>query len=267
MNRHTQPLKRNADFLKIHLTSTYQKLPIMMYTRRALQGSRIALVLHPGAFESVWGDNKRYKKILLWLQKNLSSHPHIITYQTSRFPIPLPKIPAADPSYWQQKEQYWKQAFAGKTFQQELLDVRQVYHYIVNHLKIHEIHTLGFSLGGTLAMLLTSEFPQIRKLCVIGSAISTKRDYLPVLSGYPKKQWIVNRIHAFPNYFKIMQGTEDRVVPQSDAQEIIQSMTHASVITFDRFLHADHMFSGKNKYGLFSYQTTLSHIKHFFECE
>lgn len=264
-NKHKQSLIHNSEFSITHVPSSYRKLPVTVYVKKASQTSRVALVLHPGAFENVWGDDDRYKKILLWLQQHLSYHPHIIAFQTSRLPIPLPNISLTNPTYWQQKENYWKQAFTKKMFQQELQDVRLVYQYIVDRLKINEIHTLGFSFGGTLAMILTSEFSQIRKLCVIGSAISTKRKYLPILSGYPTKQWIINRIKKFPYYFKIIQGTEDHVVPTRDAQEIVQSMKSTMQTSFDRFAGADHMFSGKNQYRLFSYQSFLPHLKHFFE--
>lgn len=103
------------------------------------------------------------------------------------------------------------------------------------------------------------------KLCLMGSAISTKRPYLPVLTGYPTKQWILKRIANFPHAIKIMQGMWDTVVPRKDAETVFLLLQAASYASFERLAGADHMFSGKNHYGFFAYKTLLPHIKQFFE--
>ncbi len=250
-------------FTKYQLTSTYRNLPIEVFISPGNKQTNTTLVLHPGAFEPAWGDGHRYKKILLWLQENLSFSPHIVTYQTSRLGKAPPKLPM-DGSYWKKMETYWQEIFNGKTFDQELDDVRNIFNFLLSR-DAKKIHSLGFSLGGTLAMILSSEFPQVTKVCALGSAISTKRDYLPVLAGYPDKPWILKRISRFPHYINLYQGFEDTVVPFHDVEEIFCAVQKAKRVSVHRISKADHMFSGKNKYGLSSANTLLPEIKAFFE--
>ncbi|MEK7141411.1 MAG: dienelactone hydrolase family protein [Patescibacteria group bacterium] len=250
-------------FTKYQLTSAYRNLPINVFISPGNKDTTTALVLHPGAFEPAWGDSHRYKQILLWLQRKLSFKPHIVTYQTSRIQKPPPRLPI-DKNYWKEMEKYWQEIFNGKTFDQELDDVRKIFNFLLSR-KIKEIHSLGFSFGGTLAMILTSEFPQVTKVCTLGSAISTKRDYLPVLTGYPDKPWLLKRISRFPHYINLYQGFEDTVVPFHDVEEIFCAVQKAKRVSVHRISKADHMFSGKNKYGLSSANTLLPEIKAFFE--
>lgn len=252
-------------FSEIRIPSTYHGLPVTMYIRKGSSASDTVLVLHPGAFESAWGDNGRYKKILLWLQNHLSTQPTILTYETSRQKAMLSKLTPDDPRYWQKKETYWRKAFAGKIFNQELDDVRRVYVYIQQHLHAKHVWALGLSVGGTIAMILSSEVPAMNKLCVVGSAISTKRPYLPVLTGYPAKAWILKRIASYTQDIKILQGRRDTVVPLGDAEEVFHALQNPHHASFERFAEADHMFSGNNRYGLFKYDTILLQMKDFFE--
>ena len=252
-------------FSETSIPSSYHGLPITLHIRKGSQTSNTVLVLHPGAFESAWGDNERYKKILLWLQKHLSSRPTVITYETSRKPVPPSNISLSDPHFWQKKEAYWQTLFTGKTFDQEIDDVRKVYQYIRKNLHPKQIYVLGFSVGGTIAMILSSEVPAINKLCVVGSAISTKRPHLPVLTGYPTKEWILKRIASYPYDIKIMQGRRDTVVPLGDAEEVFHALRSPAYASFERLAGADHMFSGKNEYYLFNAQQLLWLFKNFFD--
>lgn len=250
-------------FTKYQLTSSYRNLPIKVFISPGSKHTTTALVLHPGAFEPAWGDDHRYKQILLWFQQKLSFTPHIVTYETSRIQKPPPKFPN-DKNYWKKMEKYWQKIFNGKTFEQELDDVRKIFNFLLSR-KTKEIHSLGFSLGGTLAMILTSEFPLLTKVCVLGSAISTKRDYLPVLTGYPSKPWILKRIGRFTHSLCLYQGFDDTIVPFHDAEEIFHAIQKAKRVSLHRIAKADHMFSGKNTYGLASANTLLPEVKAFFE--
>lgn len=255
---------KTRDFTCYTIQSSYHKLPIKVFVKEGSRQTKTAFVLHPGAFESAWGDEERYKCILLWLYDNLSYKPHIITYQTARLEKPVPKIPK-DKNYWAAMEKYWKRIFPNKTFNQELNDIKNVYNFIEASYAVEEIHALGFSLGGTFSLLLSSEFTSLRKICVLGSAISTKRNYLPVLTGYPAKDYILGRIKTYRHYLKIFQGFRETVVPFQDAEQVFAAIKKAKMVTLSRIHGADHMFSGKNKYGLASYKMLLPEIKHFFE--
>ena len=247
------------NFQQFEIKSTFKKLPIRVYVKKADLKSKTALILNPGAFETAWGDNNRYKKILLWLQENLSVRPTVIAYQTSR-------ISQDPPSNEESKEEYWRRIFKGKIFDDELEDVNRVYKYILNNnLNISNIYILGFSLGGTLGIILSSKFRQIKKICIVGSGISTKRSYLPVLRGYMKKRVIIEKINKFKNYLKIYQGSDERIVPVNDAVEIFEQAKNCSFVSFTRLKKADHMFYGNNFFGLIYHKNLLKNIKHFFD--
>lgn len=238
-----------------NLTSSYQNLPIKVFYRKVKKKASTTLVLNPGAFEKAFGDYERYKYILLWLQDNLKCKPDIVWYETARQKDPL-IIP-------QNKGEYWNTIFSKKKFKHELDDVRKVYKSI----KTKQIFTLGFSLGGTLGMILTSEFPSIHKLCAIGSAISTRRKHFPVLTGYPSKKSIIKKLGEYKYDFNIMQGTEEEVVPVGDASLIFQSLKKANQATYTLIKGANHMFSGKNIFGLIHEERLLLYIKNFLETD
>lgn len=235
------------------LTSSYQNLPIKVFYRKGKKKAGTTLVLNPGAFEKAFGDDERYKHILLWLQNNLKCKPNIVWYETAR-----KNDPAIIPP---NKGEYWSEIFKGKRFEHELDDVRKIYKFI----KTKQIYTLGFSLGGTLGLILAPEFPSVQKLCAIGSAISTKRKHFPILIGYPSKKSIIKKLGEYKYDFNILQGTEEEVVPISDASLIIQSLKQANRAIYTRIKGANHMFSGKNMYGLIRGKKLLTYIKNFFE--
>ncbi|MBI4008638.1 hypothetical protein HY357_00220 [Candidatus Roizmanbacteria bacterium] len=246
-------------FQKFILRSKFKNLPVKIFVKESDKRSKVGLIINPGAFEEAWGDNNRYKYILLWLQKNLNSKPTIIAYQTSR-------LADVGKSKSETIENYWIRIFKGKTFQHELSDVRKVYEFLLAEKKFHldTIYVVGFSLGGTFGLILSSTFKQIKKICLLGSAISTKRPNLPVLIGYPAKNWILNRASKFKNYIKLYQGYNEKIVPFDDQIEIISALKNPRYASLVRINKADHMFSGKNKYGLIYYYWMLNDVKNFF---
>jgi esterase/lipase len=252
-------------FTRITLASTYRNLPIELFISPGSSRSHTLLVLNPGAFETAWGDVNRYRTILLWLQRNIAPSPYIMGYQTARQPIVPPPYDPTSSDYWQRMEAYWIQAFAGKTFIHELTDVSRAYTYALTHNRIDTIYTLGFSLGGTLGLLLTQRFRQIRKLCLVGSAASTKRPHLPVLTKYPAKSKIFKVTASYRRNLLVLQGTADTVVPQKDAVDILSSAVSAHTAKLVRYRGADHMFSGNNRYGLFEKERLLNEFIHFFQ--
>lgn len=249
------------EFLIFSIASSFQKLSLKVYVKPGQKKSNVALILNPGAFESIWGDNNRYKKILLWFQKNLSYHPTIVSYETARYG------PVSNANSFELREESWKKVFKRKTFNDELSDVKKVYRLILNikKLSIRKIYTIGFSLGGTQALLLSSLFPQIKKICILGSAISTKRHYLPILKDYPKKKDILAKIKNYNNYLHIYQGFDEKIVPFKDAELIFSIMTRPTYINLTRIAGANHMFSAHNNFGLASYKSLLPQIKEFLE--
>lgn len=254
---------------------TEQQIPgalgsIKIWSKKGSDTTKTALILHHGAFEKGSGDNNRYHRLLSHLQTLLKEKPHIISYQTSRLDIPEPKWAEFGTSqYWQQKESYWEKAFAGKTFDDELKDIQSVYHYLLNNdhnqFSIDTIWSIGFSLGGTLALLLAGQTPQVQKICIFGSALSTKRATLPVLQAYWPKEKIIASIKSFNGSLKIFQGMEDTIVPQTDILALFEQMAEVEEISLTRLAGVNHMFSANNDFDLAKADLIIPELKEFFE--
>lgn len=164
-------------------------------------------------------------------------------------------------------EEYWNQAYKDKRFSNEIDDVRRVYTSVLADTKLNVkiIFVVGFSLGGTLALLLASEFPQIQKICTIGSAISTKRGNLPVLSGYPEKKDILSTLTSFRGSLHMFQGYDEQVVPFHDPIEVFEQIQNTHYLSLTRVAGANHMFSGKDSQGFWEQKFLFQEILHFLK--
>jgi pimeloyl-ACP methyl ester carboxylesterase len=254
---------KQMKYISSQLESRYHQLPITIAEISAPTRSATALVLHPGAFEFLWGDNERYKNILAWFREHVGTTPHCFSYQTSRQAVPV--IPGED------RVSYWKRLFPQKTFADEIDDVRTVYARILSRTmgegSIDRVFSVGFSVGGTISLLLTAEFPQLQKVCTVGSAISTKRPSLPVLTGYPDKREILEKIKPFRGSLLMLQGFAEEVVPFEDTEEVIHNLCDARYLSLVRLKGANHMFSANNRFGLMYEKKLLTMIQHFMELE
>ena len=151
---------------------------------------------------------------------------HVVQYSSSR----LYSFPPS--TKWQQREA----AFLGKTFSQELDDLRAVLSFIFRNsssifgieqsslrLLIH-----GSSLGGTLAILAKEYFPIITRISLCGSGCGANTKTRPVLSTIFPEDMILSSIATFRGQLLLIQGSDDTVVPKESGQKIIRAATSAN---------------------------------------
>lgn len=145
--------------------------------------------------------------------------------------------------------------YNGKTFEQELGDVRTIYQFFHdNFLKSllgesdRKIVFCGFSLGGTLSSFLVKEYEGkgLKEILLFGSGCSTKRPDLPILNTYPKKEHVLRNLKDFKGSVTLFQGSEDEVVDKESGILLLNSAENAfskSLVSVDG---ADHRFVKRN---------------------
>lgn len=143
-------------------------------------------------------------------------------------------------------EEYITESFYGKTFQNELDDVKTIIRFFKEHLittTAYKLHFIGFSLGGTMLSFLISENRQLSSITLFGSGITTKGQATPIRNEYPKKEVILSNFNHFPGNMTLIQGTEDSVVPIEEAREIIFQANQAKTRKLILWRGVDHLFT------------------------
>ena len=142
-------------------------------------------------------------------------------------------------------EEYTK-TFAGKTFKNELDDVRTIFDFFIKELvtvRNPNLHLIGSSLGGTLASYLIKDYKKhIKSIILLGSGISTKGKNKPILSDYDKSQEILANFANFSGNLTLVQGTKDTIVPVEEARKIIFKSKNAKTKKLIILNGVDHTF-------------------------
>ncbi len=135
-----------------------------------------------------------------------------------------------------------KEAFAGKTFSDEVNDVGIALKKITSAFPSYKkLVFVGFSLGGTLSTyFLDAYHPDA--VVMFGSGCTTRNKHVPIGSTYPPKQEIFNNLKNFAGTIKIYQGTKDTIVPKGGAKQMLHAATHAIRRDFIQLCGVDHQF-------------------------
>lgn len=144
-----------------------------------------------------------------------------------------------------------KEAFAGKTFEQELQDVKDVLNLLLdqsgslfnvseNKLKFL---LLGNSLGGTVATCLSEYFDHTPKIIVAGSGTRT------VFESKITEDNILKSASKFKGKFLLLQGSKDETVPLKAGDALLTGYKKASTkkIVIEGANHNFSKINGKNK--------------------
>ncbi|MEI7990193.1 MAG: hypothetical protein WCI88_14250 [Chloroflexota bacterium] len=120
----------------------------------------------------------------------------------------------------------YKETFRGKSFADELFDVKEVIKRILDleNSKNTETHLIfiGFSLGGTLASFLINDYREyLKKIILFGSGITTLAAGDPILESYPSSDVILGNYKGYSGSLVLVQGSEDTAVPQEAARRVI----------------------------------------------
>jgi dienelactone hydrolase len=144
-----------------------------------------------------------------------------------------------------------KEAFTGKTFEQELQDVKDALDLLldqseslfdVNESKL-KLLLLGNSLGGTIATCLSDYFDHIPKIMVAGSGTRT------VFESKITEDDILKSASKFEGKFLLLQGSKDETVPLKAGDALLAGYKKASTkkIVIEGANHNFSKINGKNK--------------------
>lgn len=171
-------------------------------------------------FHGTYGTSFKRKYQLLAEKITNANLGNVFLFETSRH------VYTFEDAYTQYSREAYEETFAGKTFQDELADVKAIFTHLTTLAPQNATyHFIGSSLGGTLCSFLSND-EHVASLLLLGSGVSTKRPHAPVLKGYPPKQTILDNFDKFKGKLSLIQGTLDTVVPLQEAREIILTPTH-----------------------------------------
>ena len=192
-------------------------------------------IMAHGLYGSSYSD-ERYQDLAQKIIK--SKLGNVFTYETSRL-IDFSKRSNFNYSHYQK-------AFLGKTFNDELIDVKKLFKYLVNDLlkkTQQQLVIVAFSLGGTISSFLLKQYiNKIKQIFLFGSGISTKAIDKPITSTYPSWKTVLDNFRSYTDEIYLIQGTNDIVVPLEPARKIITETKQASKRTLTIIKDIDHSF-------------------------
>lgn len=152
-------------------------------------------------------------------------------------------------------QEFTKGAFGGKTFQQELNDASTAVSSLLAEVKNllgdkpFSLTFVGFSLGGLMATLLTTQHA-LDRLFLFGSAASFQVESdLPIL-GHGLSQEEQQRIYAAAIRFEqpttLVHGSLDDTALRPQAEELFRWFTNAVESRYIEWLGVDHRFKQRN---------------------
>lgn len=226
-----------------YLKGTFGKKIIYCKFMRCKNSDNYFIFLH-GSYGSSFKDKYTFiaKKIVK------SGLGNVFLYETSR------NIYTFEDNEIVNDFEKYRKTFEGKTFEDELSDVKTAVKYVVDTLAVKKeakIHLIGSSLGGTLSSYLIKPYKKyIKTIILLGSGITTKGKNQPILKTYPPKEKILENFRSFSGNLILFQGTNDTVVPSNEARRIITDSKNAKTRKLIVLKGVDHTFkfiNGKNK--------------------
>lgn len=202
--------------------------------------SNIVIVFFHGVYSSTYNHPmyKYFAKAIV--KKGLAN---VALYETSR------KIQSWEkPDEWQM----YVDSFTGKTFEDELEDVKTIIKYI-DDMKKKDTHFffIGSSLGGTLLSYLLPKYKnRVKSVVLLGSGITTNGKEQPILSTYPSSHEILDNYKMHSGNITLIQGTNDETVPTKPARRIISQDSQALIKKLIILNGVDHRFTtifGENR--------------------
>jgi len=223
--------------MEIFLKGNYKSFTKVVASKSKKNTSNVLINVH-GLYGLSGGKGSKSKKLAEVVAKN--GIAHAVMFNSSR------DWSIFEDGNWDKQ----KKAFEGKTFDQELQDVKDMVNLIldqsnqlfgVTKSKLR-LFLVGNSLGGTLSTCLDSYFKYVDKIVLAGSGTRT---VFP--SDLTEKQ-ILNKASKFKGKVLLLQGSKDDVVPLEAGTTLLSGYKNAK--TTKKILEgANHNFSklnGKN---------------------
>lgn len=116
-----------------------------------------------------------------------------------------------------------REAFVGKTFEQERAEVSSVFAYCNKNIFQNDYvwASIGVSFGGTIFLATPEILSQMKLVVVVGSGCGRNPETTkPLLSTLPETEQLLQSLDVYRNTFIFLHGEVDTVVPL-DSQQMI----------------------------------------------
>lgn len=141
-------------------------------------------------------------------------------------------------------EQYEK-TFKGKTFSDELKDIRSVFNFYKTRYKA--FHFVGISLGAVLASYLLPTNKNIKSFTILGSSPIINLKDKPIISSLDNPNKIYKNFTTYNGLLSIIHGSKDDLIKENDSRKIIKFATNSAYKEFINMYEVDHRFMTLNK--------------------
>ncbi len=209
----------------VQLHGSYHDKPVDVYLYAPTQPTPVVTIICKGLFGVFDPSHACAVNVLgdMLIEHNVS---HVVFYNSSRdFTF------SADSNFEDRKR-----AFGDKSFSDELDDLRMVASYVTEHAeelfgcdsaKV-TLYVHGTSIGGTLALMLTSKYPNIKKLSLCAPPSSRGNSSKPIVSTMPEQSTLLSVAQQFTGDMFLLYGEKDTIVPKESSFKILEHATHAN---------------------------------------
>jgi dienelactone hydrolase len=222
----------------VQLGGSYHQKPMDVYLYSPGQQTNVVTIVCKGLY-SVFDPNHACGVNVLGDMLIDNNTSHVVFYNSSR-----EYSFAADSSFESRKA-----AFINKTFGDELADLRTVIQYVIDHAQDEfgirtsdlVLYLHGTSIGGTISLLVTADFPQVRKLSLCAPPSGRGNSKKPIVSTMPDPAALFAVASQFTGYMFLLYGGNDSIVPKESAFAIVAHASKARTTTLT-VPNADHDF-------------------------
>lgn len=212
----------------IQLNGSYHQKPMNVYLYSPEQHTNVVTVVCKGLYSVFDPKHACGVNVLgdMLIDNNTS---HVVFYNSSReFSF------TADSNFESRKE-----AFSNKTFSDEVADLRTVIQYVLDHAQEEfwirtsdlVLYLHGTSIGGTISLVATAEFPQIQKLSLCAPPASRGSSKKPIVSSMPDSEELFSVVKQFTGEMFLLYGGNDSIVPKESSFAIILHTVKARTST------------------------------------
>ena len=141
-------------------------------------------------------------------------------------------------------DQTSKEAFVGKTFEEECNDVALMFEHLIKNGVVSRSLPIIFithSFGGTTLLGTPTVLEQASAVIMIasgcGKSLTTEK---PLLQSLFTEEDLLTPLRAYKGIFMYIRGTKDTVVPKESQDKIISAATSAQVRIVSDVLDAEH---------------------------
>lgn len=208
----------------LRLYGSYHDKPVDVYIYTTARPTTTVTVICKGLFGVFDPEHACAVNVLgnLLIEHGVS---HVVFYNSSR------DVTVSTESTFEDRAR----AFSKKTFNDELADLRKVVTYVIEHAtelfgcdpEDVTLYLHGTSVGGTLALMLSTEYPQLKKLSLCAPPSSKGNSRKPIVSTMPEQDTLLSVAQQFTGDLFLLYGEEDAVVPRESSFKILEHATHA----------------------------------------